>query len=316
MPVAYTHPLTDIEKKRISLRAAVHRITRRVFERPILRAGKGGHHRGVLAPLPLSAYRRLEPIGFGEQDDDDWWLFPPEDCTPDVVWPLDVGVALDRPNGEGIVLNMFRTVSPKDVRGAATRFGPFMLRHDISQEVGGKLLQATGISVWSGGEWTDANGRKRWDTPDERKSIVSGGSEYTSSDRNQPRMATAFALRQRYEWAVSLGLDNAPTYRFATDPTGIKEVFKLRDAPPGRDRRDALMTWVVDHWRQHRKDPDVEVYVRSHLRGAAKFQFGELTGEVIPSAFDLDVRDRMIAERKSMRVAGTDRRSIPRESAG
>ena len=48
-----------------------------------------------MAPPKLRAFKRLEPIGFG-LDDDDTWFFAPEDCPPDLVWPMNVGLVLDK----------------------------------------------------------------------------------------------------------------------------------------------------------------------------------------------------------------------------
>ena len=65
------------------------------------------------------------------------------------------------------------------------------------------------------------------------------------------------------------------------------------------------MTWVVDHWRQDRKD--LETHVRKHLRGATELTWHDMNCELTPAQFDLDQRDRLIAEREAMRVAGTDK---------
>jgi hypothetical protein len=199
------------------------------------------------------------------------------------------------------------TVAPREVRGVVTRFSPFMVREDVATVMDGKLCTATGVWAWLGGEWADANAHK-WrqdghDFPD---------TEHVPFERFQVRLATSLALRQRYEWAVALGMENAPSVRFVTDPTGIKELFRLRDVQDGRDRREALLTWVCDHWRQDRTDPEVEIYVRNHLRGALAFNWRGMCGEVLPSKFDIEKRDRLIGERNAMRTAGLDRRPASR----
>ena len=48
-----------------------------------------------LAPPPLKAFRRLEPLGFGVYSMDGW-VFHPDECPPDLVWPMDVGVITDK----------------------------------------------------------------------------------------------------------------------------------------------------------------------------------------------------------------------------
>jgi hypothetical protein len=121
-------------------------------------------------------------------------------------------------------------------------------------------------------------------------------------------LAIAVALRQRYEWAVNIGFEKSPSVRIVTDPTGMKELFRLREIADGRDRRDTLMTWVSDHWRKSREDEDVEVYVRKHLRGGRRFEWRGMECEIVPAQFDLEQRDRLIAERAAMKHSGSDRR--------
>lgn len=290
--------IKGIEADRAHIRGAALKVIHFILEYP--RSAPHQTRKDWLAPPPLSHFRRLEPLGFGVEADD-WKIFPPEECTPDLVWPLDVGFVRAKVD-ETLSLTRAVTVAAKAARGYADRFGPFMVRMDHGQTIHGTLATAAGLYVWSGGRWTDA--QKRVLT---RRGIPERGELY-EDDRLMPSLATSIALRQRYEWAFSLGLENAPSIRFATDPTGIKEVFKIRDLPEGRDRRDALLTWVSDHWRQSRYDPDVELYVRKHLRGATSFTWRGMTGEIIPSQFDVEQRDKLIAEREVMRMSGTDRR--------
>lgn len=301
------HNLTGVERDRALIRGIALSIIRQVLEKPDfdrLHTNEARHD--WLAPPPLSAFQRLEPWGFGLDNDEDW-VFHPKICTPDVVWPMDVGI-ISRIEEEGaLTLQRTYSVLPKQVRGYARRFSPFMVRSDHAQMDRGKLLRCAGLYVWLGGQWTDAEGRMPWSGTAEKPLRQT---EYIlpAGDRMQPALATAVALKQRYEWAVSLGLEKAPSVRFVTDPTGIKEVFRIRDLPDGKDRREALLTWVTQHWRQHRRDPELEVYVRKHLRGATSFNWRGMNCELLPSQFDLEKREQAAAERDAMRIAGTDRR--------
>lgn len=293
--------LQGVERDRAVIRGTALKIIRMIEDLPRWR---GISRRDGLAPPPLSAFKRMEPMGFGLAPDEDWWIFHPEECTPDIVWPLDVSIACDLTGR--VVLSRYRTITPKEARGLAGRFGSFMIRMDHAQtmEEDGKLMPAAAIFVWLGGKWCLADNRRTWNGNNPE-------SQYVIPDRErwQPMLGTAIALRQRYEWAVAIGLDNSPSVRFATDPTGMKEIFRIRDLPEGQDRRAALMTWVSDHWRQDRKEPDIERYVRSHLRGTLAFSWRGMACEVLPSQYDLDHRDRLISEREAMRVAGQDRRA-------
>jgi hypothetical protein len=257
-----------------------------------------------LAP-PISAFKRLEPLGFGLEMED-WWIFHPKDCPPDLVWPLNVGFVVEEDGNNTLSLERIRSVTAREARGYADIFSPFMIRADIGAVYDHSMLTAAMLYSWQGGKWIGASKRTLWEGYIPTK--MSGKENLEGSE--SVRMATSMALRHRYEWAVALGLDGSPSIRFATDPTGIKEAYRVRDLPEGRDRREALMTWVSDHWRQARHDPDLEIYVRQHLRGALSFEWRGMQGEIIPAPYDIERRDRMIEERAAMKVAGTDRRPL------
>lgn len=298
--------IKGVERDRVMIRANAMRIIRAILDRPPMKVK--GARRDWLAPPPYESFRRLEPLGFG-MTDEDWWIFHPKDCTPDIVWPLNVGYVVESASAsDHLSMSRVQTISAKQARGFASRFGPFMVRIDHAQEADGELLRAAGLYVWLGGEWVDAQKRTLWEGRSSEVAVPHKSSFITEQDKDQPRLATAIALRQRYEWAVALGMERSPTIRFATDPTGIKEIFRIRDLPAGRDRRDALLTWVTDHWRQTREDPDVETYVRKHLRGAVGFAWQGMQGEIIPAQYDVEMRDRMIADRAALKAAGRDRR--------
>jgi hypothetical protein len=304
--------LDGIERDRAIIRGAALNIIRQVLEKPAFDKSKDTR-RDWLAPPPLSAFVRLEPIGFGLEQDD-FWVFHPKDCSPDLVWPLDVGTIVDNCGTAegGLAIGRCYTVTTKQVRGYAHRFSPFMVRTDWAQMERGQLMRVAGLQAWLGGQWVDAQNRVLWEGRTAEKAIPTRGGGIDVNDAQQVSLHTAIALRQRYEWAVSLGLEESPSIRFATDPTGIKEVFKIRDLPEGRDRREALMNWVSDHWRQDRADPDLEIYVRRHLRGATKFTWRSMNCELLPSTFDMEKRDQLMAERNAMRLEGTDKRAVAR----
>ncbi len=90
--------------------------------------------------------------------------------------------------------------------------------------------------------------------------------------QNSAKLAIAHYLFEPTWWVVNVGIDpNSPTVSVATDATGVKDAWKLRDVPEGRRRRDALLHWVERHWRKDRHDPEMEVMVRKHLRGSREF---------------------------------------------
>lgn len=110
-------------------------------------------------------------------------------------------------------------------------------------------------------------------------------------------------------WLVRTRFDSVcPSLTLLTDATGVKEFWKLRDVPPGRSRRSALLHWVEQHWRQTRNDPDVETFVRKHLRGCKTLTQGNFSAEITPSVRDSLDAEKATAERAFMKKIKTDRR--------
>lgn len=92
---------------------------------------------------------------------------------------------------------------------------------------------------------------------------------------------------RRYYWSVELGYQGLPQIRFPTTGAGAREVFRLRDLPEGRDRRQALRHWVKGHWRQRPGGGDPAL-VRDYLRGQTDFVWHGLRCQLRPSRFDLE----------------------------
>ncbi len=66
------------------------------------------------------------------------------------------------------------------------------------------------------------------------------------------------------------------------------------------------MNWVVQHWRTDRNDPDDEIYVRKHLRGATSFDwFG--FGCEIKAPLAVRENEELRAERALMNTEDTRR---------
>lgn len=85
-------------------------------------------------------------------------------------------------------------------------------------------------------------------------------------------------------WVARVAIEpGIPALSLITDPQGIKELWAKRDLLPGRSRRDALLHWVDAHWKKLRTDPDVEGYVRKHLRGKEQCTYSGMNVEVVPS---------------------------------
>ena len=99
---------------------------------------------------------------------------------------------------------------------------------------------------------------------------------------------TGVEFTKDFWWTVEIGFENCPSVRFHTDPTGAREVFRLRDVPPGKKRRTAIRHWVSGHWRRRRKDEEERKrWIAKYLRGATKFSWQDLRCVVRPSPWDI-----------------------------
>jgi hypothetical protein len=103
-------------------------------------------------------------------------------------------------------------------------------------------------------------------------------------------VVAGFSLRRRYLWSVLIGeAEDEPRARFVTDPLGVREVFRLRDVPPGKQRRAALLHWVRAHWRRRRQVTEADkLWIRAHLRGAWSYTWNGLRCEIEPSELDVE----------------------------
>jgi hypothetical protein len=103
-------------------------------------------------------------------------------------------------------------------------------------------------------------------------------------------------LADRYTWFVDLRSHEERTgIRLATDGPGVERIIAERDRPAGAHRRSALRHWVKEHWREVRHEPKLETKIRSHLRGAERFNWCGLHCTITPSQYDLErvLRDRL-----------------------
>lgn len=117
----------------------------------------------------------------------------------------------------------------------------------------------------------------------------------------------AVSVQTRWQIRFRIG-ENTPSVGILTDPTGAKDFLKFRDIPHGKKRRAALIHWVETHWRQDRNDPDVEIYVRKHMRGATSTTWCGMDASIIVPSIDLKAKDDEVLKRKRLSAKQLTRR--------
>lgn len=216
--------------------------------------------------VPLLMFEQTRNLGFFQND------------GAPALWPVDVGLVLpasaDAAAGS-LQFSRFRTIGTKEARmRGAVRFSPQMVIDSVViAQPNGKSTSGAGIYSRLLGQWQDAR---------------AGRTGLPDNWRERVELGLGMALTMRYEWSVWLGHGAGPRVRFITDPLGVREIFRLRDLPPGRERRAALRHWVTAHWRAKRSEAADRAWVRRHLRGAEDFIWQDLRCRVSPPAFDVE----------------------------
>lgn len=213
------------------------------------------------------------------------------------VWPLDVRFAHYSPNEKTWQFTRISSMTDKSKwRGRANFFSNHMaeLRFMKTHENGNCFSEIKPLAVF-GNRCITADrlvpytkrgwGRLPPDYWGSRHSSKRDFADITSIFE----FSQGMALRKRYNWSVLLGETGYPRVRWTTDVEGIKEVFRLRDIPPGKLRRAALLNWVKAHWRKSRKpNADDLDFVKRYLRGAWGFTYNGLECSIEPPEFDIE----------------------------
>jgi|SRR5581483_6031312 len=179
-----------------------------------------------------------------------------------------------------IQFRLFRLkeISTKEARGHAKRIYSRMFRlsgADIRPD-GSYYARHIDCIAWVNRHWISCTGSSDCRSGDD-------------SWRGHPALCIAAQGTRHCIWRVEIGWSDQPSVSFSTDPVGVREVFRLRDIPDGKQRRTALRHWVTEHWRQNRDTDGAEaIKVHEHLRGTTSFTWRGLRCRIVTSQLDLE----------------------------
>lgn len=250
------------------------------------------HNHNALG-VPPSAFDGFEPL-IG--DDDEPGISMSAHPLDLVQWPIRVAIAMPHRGNDAKRWNteegtwqfgMARSVSAKDIRGRARMILPKMVEvctymampdgSAISLKTPYGLTRQRLINLEEG---------IRFQEP-ERAAQLKDLLEHATFT---VKSASGFILRRRYYWSVLVADGVGPRARFITDVSGARSFFRLRDVPPGRSRRAALLHWCDGHYRHMREaGGDDRAWVREHMRGAQDFTWNGLRVRIEPSAYDAEL---------------------------
>lgn len=246
----------------------------------------------------IEAFDGFELFDFrlaGGEDD----LLAARDPGDAPIWPMDARWAFwipdDHPSipSTGWMFKRVRSLSPAVWRGKLGRVFPRMVEHhELFVPPTGSAVGSTAPFGLAGGRAIHAGiyNHPRMGVAITPASVHArrGSTLDVSGEQFDVSLAHGIELRREYLWSVMLGEQGSPRTRFVTDPLGVREAFRLRDIPPGRERRAALRHWVREHWRRKgRESAQDRAWVRAHLRGATEFTWSGLRCRVEPSREDV-----------------------------
>lgn len=243
-----------------------------------LALGEEANYRSMVRPIEMDGAVPLS-MGNAMQNDDFGALYS---NGPPPVWPMAVKTLVkasdDWPEGS-MQFRSSQSITRQEARVlGATKWSSYMLndRACIIAPSGLKLSASMPLA-YIGGKWVEA-----------KHMVLQQKKKETYQAHTMGLISTGLALSLRYQWTVWLGHKDGPRVRLLSDPTGAREVFRLRDIPQGRERRAALRNWVTDHWRKSRKAEDDAAWVARHLRGAMDFDWNGLRCRIQPPDFDVE----------------------------
>lgn len=226
------------------------------------------------------------------------------------LWPIDVRFCFPAMRHEGLPereqwppgsiqfarLSTINTAAARKL--GATLYSPRMVLEECcTARPDGTYLSGKAPAAFLGGRWQAA-------------------AQYARGERDYTEivpMGLGVALSLRYEWTVAFGFGEGPRIRFLTDPAGARAAFRLRDLPPGRERRAALRHWVQAHSRRKHDDAEARAWVRQHLRGATEFVWNGLRCTISPPPYDVE---RLAAEAEAKRSGSAKSQRMPQAFPG
>lgn len=270
--------------------------------------------------LPPSTFQGIDATGYFNLHDDEMLIDRSglgDDGKPR-RWPIETSMIMESLRSEdpreqwpegALQIHRARSVEPRDVRGKCKVISKFILRLDalIVHPDEDDVYRYRGGSFYYGlvgRHWVDVSTKdSAWTGVIGHSPRVPFGARALEGDE-RCNIFVSYADNNHYRWFVEIGRRDGFSFKFATIPEKAAAIFRLREIPDGEKRRRALRNWVTSHWRSDYRDPEMEVYVRQHLRGAEEFEWDGYFCRVIPSNYDLELNTKLAEERQEMGAQG------------
>lgn len=219
------------------------------------------------------------------------------DVRPDVLSRPFSQAMIVKVSADSKAIGIFSasTMSIKEARGRVKRIAPNMVKYTTGIIRPDTSEVETRVSIWalrSSGDpqyTIEANNNfGSGEEIDHRKlcwehitSNLMIGPDAVCEANSHIQIALGVAFTNEYNWQVYLREEEGIGITLPTTPEGTKEIFRLRDIPPGKKRRAALINWVKEHYRRRAWRSDDMIFVKKHLRGATEFTWDGLYCKIL-----------------------------------
>lgn len=289
-----------------------------VVDRKTLKGGTGEHN------FPLTVFTRAEPFGVsdvGIDQDADGRVYTYEEQDPTKLVPrIDVTLLTGSiATSDHFTLRRVRTLTDAEKRGRIKPWVPIAVEeHAARVNDDGSYMPLQDIWGWYGGKWQGVKdyGSRTFLYSDDFTERGKTGRD-TLEKGIHIGWAHQHAVYRQMLWHVVISYaDRASSLMIPCEASAIPDLFKTRDLPEGKSKRDAILHWVAEHWRRVRTSPEVSREITAYLRGKTDFQWSNgLRVRVYPAADDIvklvpsPKKKQLTAERAEIQPALTDPRS-------
>lgn len=197
-----------------------------------------------------------------------------------------------------LYMNRHRQVNPKEVRGMISKTCQYMVE-DTMFMLNTRNFEAKSLKVILGLLPIKTDFGITFKAIDIMQDTAAQTSEHNKELKSMAiNIGASIAAQHAYESVTRISIGRYKNLKFTlpTDLEGIKNIFKLRDIPPGENRRKALLHWVGEHTRRKIKK-DETIDIQSYLRGKLSFTWNDMYVSIKPAITDLDkLKNRERAE--------------------
>lgn len=208
-------------------------------------------------------------------------------CVSSFLKDPDTSFVFSNEEG-GLTLAKIRIANPKEARGRVKKYMPLMFTQEVLY-----LCQPYPLfkTFW---------GMKANNTYELLNNNMTAQQDISDAFW----VAMSIAVEKHLHWNVYIKEEqDLIGITLQSRVSDIKELFKLRELPPDKNRRTALKHWVCSHQRRKpNTTTETElIEIEKYLRGATEFYWNGLYCRITPSTIDVETLKEIRARKDDLK---------------